>query len=70
MKAALVLLAGIVILAFGTLFTLQGAGIVHWPPESFMINQRDWIERGVVVILIGLALILASWRIRKNGDVR
>jgi hypothetical protein len=65
MKATLILLAGIIILAFGTLFTLQGAGVVHWPPESFMINQRDWIERGMVVILIGVALILTAWRTRK-----
>ena len=65
MKATLILLAGIIILAFGTLFTLQGAGVVHWPPESFMLDQRDWIERGLVVALAGLALILTAWRIRK-----
>jgi hypothetical protein len=65
MKASLILLAGIVVLGFGTLFTLQGADIVQWPPQSMMINQRDWIERGVVVVLIGLALILTAWRIRK-----
>jgi hypothetical protein len=65
MKATLILLAGIVVLGFGTLFTLQGADIVQWPPQSMMINQRDWIERGVVVVLIGLALILTAWRIRK-----
>jgi hypothetical protein len=65
MKATFVLLTGLAVLAFGTLFTLQGAGIVQWPPQSMMINQRDWIERGVVVMLIGLALILTAWRIRK-----
>jgi hypothetical protein len=65
MKATFVLLAGLIVLAFGTLFTLQGAGIVQWPPQSMMINQRDWIERGVVVMLIGLALVLTAWRIRK-----
>jgi hypothetical protein len=65
MKPALVLLAGIVILAFGVLFTLQGAGVVHWPRESFMIDQRDWVERGIAVALIGVALILTAWRIRK-----
>jgi hypothetical protein len=65
MKATSVLLAGLIVLGFGTLFTLQGAGIVQWPPQSMMINQRDWIERGVVVVLIGLALILTAWRIRK-----
>jgi hypothetical protein len=65
MKATLILLLGIVVLAFGTLFTLQGAGVVHWPPQSFMLDQRDWIERGLVVALAGLALILTAWRIRK-----
>jgi hypothetical protein len=65
MKAAIILLLGIIVLAFGTLFMLQGAGVVHWPPESFMLDQRDWIERGLVVALAGLALILTAWRIRK-----
>jgi hypothetical protein len=66
MKAAAIFLAGLVVLAFGTLFTLQGAGVVHWPPESFMINQREWTERGLVVALIGLALILTAWRINRK----
>jgi hypothetical protein len=65
MKAAIILLAGLVIFAFGSLFVLQGAGVVHWPPESFMINQREWIERGLVVALIGVALMLTAWRIRR-----
>jgi drug/metabolite transporter superfamily protein YnfA len=65
MKATIILLIGIVVLAFGTLFTLQGAGVVHWPPESFMLDQRDWIERGLVVALAGLALILTAWRVKK-----
>jgi hypothetical protein len=65
MKPGLIFLAGVIVLAFGALFTLQGAGVVHWPPESFMINQREWTERGIVVALIGLALILTAWRIRK-----
>ena len=65
MKATLILVLGILVLGFGTLFTLQGAGVVHWPRESFMLDQRDWIERGLVVALAGLALILTAWRIRK-----
>ena len=44
-------------LAFGTLFALQGAGVVHWPRESFMLDQRDWVENGIVVAMIGVALI-------------
>jgi hypothetical protein len=27
-----------------------------------MINQHDWTERGIVVVLIGLGLILTAWR--------
>ena len=65
MKSTIILLLGIVILAFGILFTMQGAGVVHWPRESFMIDQRDWIERGIVVAMIGVALILTAGRIRK-----
>jgi hypothetical protein len=64
-KPAIILLLGIAVLAFGLLFTLQGAGVVHWPRESFMLDQRDWVERGIVVMLIGAALMLTAWRIRR-----
>jgi hypothetical protein len=64
-KSAGVLFLGLVAFAFGTLFALQGAGIIPWPRESFMIGQRDWIEYGIVIALIGLALILTTWRIRR-----
>jgi hypothetical protein len=65
MKSGALLLAGLVVLAFGTLFMLQGAGVVHWPRESFMIDDRVWIERGLVVVLIGVGLMLAAWRVRR-----
>ncbi len=65
MKSNIILIIGIAVLAFGTLFILQGAGLVAWPRESFMIGQRDWIEKGIVVVLIGLALILTARRIRR-----
>jgi hypothetical protein len=65
MKAATILMLGILVLAAGVLFTLQGSGVVHWPRESFMLDNRDWVERGIVVALIGLALILTAWRIRQ-----
>jgi hypothetical protein len=66
MKAAAIFLAGLIVLAFGTLFTLQGAGVVHWPRESFMLDQREWVERGLVIALAGLALILTAWRINRK----
>jgi hypothetical protein len=48
------------------LFALQGSGLVQWPRQSFMINDHDWIERGIVVALVGVALILTAWRIQKK----
>ena len=65
MKTALLIL-GVILLGFGILFALQGAGIVHWPRESFMLDQRDWIFRGILTGLIGLALILSAWRMRRK----
>ena len=66
MKIAVLFIAGVFLLAQGVLFTLQGAGVVHWPRESFMIDNHDWIERGIVVALIGIALILTAWRFQKK----
>jgi hypothetical protein len=65
MKSATLIMLGIVVTAAGLLFTLQGAGVVHWPSSSFMLGDRDWVERGIVVVLIGLALMLTGHRIRK-----
>ncbi len=66
MKSLMVLILGLIVLAFGLLFTLQGAGVVHWPADSFMLDKPDWTERGIVVVLIGLALVFTARRIRKN----
>jgi hypothetical protein len=66
MKALIILVLGIAVFACGSLFALQGADLVHWPLQSAMLGNRDWIERGVVVMLIGVALILTARRIRQN----
>ena len=65
MKAAIILVLGLLIFAAGALFALQGAGVVNWPQQSTMIGHRDWVEYGIVVALIGAALILTARRIRR-----
>jgi hypothetical protein len=66
MKSTIIFIVGVFVLAEGILFALQGSGLVAWPRSSFMINDHDWIERGIVVALIGAALILTAWRIQKK----
>jgi len=66
MKSTIVFVIGVFVLAEGILFVLQGSGLVDWPRQSFMINDHDWIERGIVVALVGAALILTAWRIQKK----
>ena len=63
MKAALLIL-GVVAVLLGLLWIGQGLGLVNWPASSFMIDQRPWVTRGVVLALVGIALIAASRRRR------
>jgi hypothetical protein len=54
------LILGIAAALIGLLWIGQGAGLVHWPASSFMIDQRPWIARGAVLVVIGLVLIAVS----------
>jgi hypothetical protein len=57
-SAALIL--GILALLMGLLWIGQGAGLVHWPASSFMIDQRPWVARGAILAVVGLFIIAAS----------
>ena len=58
----LMVVIGVLAVAFGLLFTLQGLGIVHWPRSSFMLDDRSWAVRGAVLIVGGA---LMAWYGRK-----
>lgn len=60
----LVLIVGIVALFMGLLWVGQGAGLIHWPASSFMIDQRPWITRGSILAVAGLIMIGIS-RLRR-----
>ena len=55
---------GVLLIAAGTLWALQGAGIVMWPAESFMLRERSWITYGVVTALVGVVLLALARRRR------
>jgi hypothetical protein len=56
---------GALVTAFGVFFALQGAGIVRWPAQSFMVDTRGWIAYGIVIALLGAGMMLAARR-RRN----
>ena len=58
------LIVGIAAALMGLLWIGQGAGLIHWPASSFMIDQRPWVTRGAILMLVGLVLIAAS-RVRR-----
>ncbi len=49
----------------GSFWALQGAGVIMWPSESFMLADSKWIIIGIAVALTGVLLILLS---RRSGS--
>lgn len=60
MRRNILAFGGILLLLFGTLFALQGAGVVRMPPDSFMVDNREWLLRGVLIALAGVVLTGAA----------
>ena len=56
MKLFLQILGGFLVFS-GGFWALQGAGIIMWPAESFMLAQSQWILYGLITAAVGAALI-------------
>jgi uncharacterized membrane protein len=41
----------------GSFWALQGAGIIMWPKESFMLADPAWIRYGLFTAALGAGLI-------------
>jgi hypothetical protein len=57
MRRTFATLIGIVLLAFGILFLLQGMNVIRWPADSFMLGRQTWIMRGAIIAVVGAVLI-------------
>ena len=64
MRSALNLIGALLVVA-GVFWAVQGAGIIMWPAESFMLAQKDWIAYGSLTALVGLVLIGVARRKRR-----
>jgi hypothetical protein len=58
----ILLIVGVAAVLMGLLWIGQGAGVVQWPASSFMIDQRPWIFRGVILAAVGIIVIALSWK--------
>ncbi len=56
------LVVGLLALAVGVLWVLQGTGAIAWPRTSFMIGQIQWAGYGTALAALGLVLIWQSQR--------
>ncbi|TRW88334.1 hypothetical protein FK535_03825 [Mycolicibacterium sp. 018/SC-01/001] len=56
-----VIFVGIVVALFGTLFFLQGIGVVGGSPMS---NTATWSVLGPIIALAGIAVAVLGWRRR------
>lgn len=54
------LILGILAMLAGLLFAAQGMGWVMWPAHSFMLQQREWVIRGLLLAAVGLLLVLRA----------
>ena len=61
MKLVLQILGGFLVFS-GLFWSLQGAGIIMWPAESFMLAQDQWILYGLITAAVGAVLILLARR--------
>lgn len=60
----ILLVLGVLATLMGVLWIGQGLGYIHWPRSSFMLDQRPWADRGAILAVVGLLLILLGRRIR------
>ena len=55
-------LLGILAIALGLLWVGQGTGVILWPADSFMLDERAWAVRGAILAAVGGIVIWLARR--------
>lgn len=63
MVATVLKALGGLLIAFGTIWALQGLGLLGWPAGSFMFAKREWALYGALTGLAGAGLIWGAARL-------
>jgi hypothetical protein len=54
---------GLLVSIGGLIFVLQGLGMVG-PSDSYMFNNGQWINNGVVILAVGMIVVALGTRLR------
>tara|TARA_B100000029_G_scaffold249474_1_gene246371 strand:+ start:1434 stop:1640 length:207 start_codon:yes stop_codon:yes gene_type:complete len=68
MGSSPIVIAGIILVIFGIIFSFQGQGVVG-PETSFMYESQDWIDYGMWISMIGVILVLIGYVVEKRKQV-
>ncbi len=63
-RAVLLLIGGILLIAVGLVWTLQGVGILA---GSVMSGSTMWAVLGPIVAIVGIYLVVRWWRTRSKA---
>ena len=53
---------GLLMVAAGALWALQGSGMVMWPASSFMLQQQSWVTYGLITAFAGVLVVALARR--------
>ncbi|EIZ80283.1 hypothetical protein WSK_1075 [Novosphingobium sp. Rr 2-17] len=56
------MVVGVLAIAMGLLWLGQGTGVIMWPAESFMLDERAWAVRGAILATVGGIMVWLARR--------
>ncbi len=65
MRSLSIVIPGIILVIFGIIFSFQGQGMLG-PETSFMYENQEWIDNGMIISMIGVILILIGYVVEKK----
>ena len=68
MGSSPIMIAGIILVIFGIIFSFQGQGVVG-PETSFMYESQDWIDYGIWISMMGVIWVLIGYVVEKRKQV-
>ena len=65
MRSLSIVIPGIILVIFGIIFSFQGQGMLG-PETSFMYENQEWIDNGIIISMMGVILILIGYVVEKK----